>query len=608
MKYIELEYSVNGLQESDKKAIQEFLQPYEEKYFGNFIKTFPQYEIPKIHLHISDDIWVSINEFYSDHDISYDKSRPKGLEHLIKVASTKEKTKYFWASNYFGELAVPIAFQVIIENLIGKQLNKQYKIERIITFDKGLQYLSKTLFTLWVVHLVTKETASAIVESTKLDYESMEDLMFAFKKNIKHFHHEYQSNQDNYQFLINSVLELEIFIRRILSYKTETNLSKLDEFEDDIISLIQLVNSTKGYLGKFDENILNSVNLMIIKILQKCDIQIYEDSESKNIGFRITEGPKKLFKDLIDTHPRIVCFLDILGFKALIEEYENVNNSLVLKELKTVFDAAIEASFTLLTSTMDKDEKEELEYRMFSDCIIISLPYIEFGIDIKKGFHNIALILNVMQQTFMKSGFYLRGHVTIGSYYSDDNMLFSGGLVEAYMNESTTIYPIISINNKIIKKLEKKTEYDESLLSFEKLLIKHNYGESENNIFINPFYTIDIYKNLDIEFNRILSSGIGSNLTDLGLDFSFKSLLNKELNKEGIPLIEKEVEKDQKEIIKVLVDKYNKQIEIYQNMNNDHKTRNLASSIIAKYKFLHNLFSWLEENNINDNFEFVKFE
>ena len=122
MKYIELEYSVNGLQESDKKAIQEFLQPYEEKYFGNFIKTFPQYEIPKIHLHISDDIWVSINEFYSDHDISYDKSRPKGLEHLIKVASTKEKTKYFWASNYFGELAVPIAFQVIIENLIGKQL------------------------------------------------------------------------------------------------------------------------------------------------------------------------------------------------------------------------------------------------------------------------------------------------------------------------------------------------------------------------------------------------------------------------------------------------------------------------------------------------------
>lgn len=608
MKYIDLEFSVDGLQESDKKAIEEFLQPYEEKYFTYFSESFPQYTIPTIHLHLSDDIWKSISEFYSNHNIRYDKSRPKGLEHLIKVASSEDKTKYFWASNYFGEMAVPIVFQVIIENLIGNQLDRRFKVERTITFDKGLRYLTKTLFTLWVVHLNKKEAALAIVKPTGSDYDSMEDLVFAFKKNIKHYHHEYQSNQDNYQFLVNSILELEIFIRRILSYRTDTNLSKLEEFEDDIMSLIQLIDSSKDSLGTLRETILENAKSIILSTLKKCDIDLYEDSESKNIGFRITKGPKKLFQDLIDTHPRIVCFLDILGFKALIDEYETLNNSLVLKELKTVFDAAIEASFTLLANTMEKDDREQLEYRMFSDCIIISLPYIEFGVDIKKRFYNIALILNVMQQTFMKSGFYLRGHVTIGSYYSDNNMLFSGGLVDAYMNESSTIYPIVSVNKKIINKLLKKTEYDEALLSFEKLLIKHHYKSVQNNTFINPFYTIDIYKNLDNEFNRILSSGTGSSLTDLGLDFSFKSMLNKELNKQGITSIEKELKKDQQEIIKVLIKKYNEQIKIYQNMNNDHKTRTLASSIIEKYKFLHTLLSWLEDCKSRDFFEFIKFE
>lgn len=607
MKYFNLEYSVNGLQEGDKKAVEEYLQPYEEKYFGSFIELYPQYKIPTINLHLSDDIWKSIHEFYLEHGIDYEKSRPKGLDHIVKVASTTNKTKFFWASNYFGERAVPHVFQVIIENLVGNQLNKQFAVESAITFDKGIKHLTKTLFTLWVVHLISKEAAFAIVKSTSSDFESMENLVFAFKKSIKNYHHKYQSNQDNYQFLLNSVLELEIFIRRILSYKTNTNLTKLDEFEYDILSLVQMVDSSKDSLGNIDANILENVKSIIVSILQKCDIDIYEDKDSKEIGFKISKGPKKLFQDLIDTHPRIVCFLDILGFKSLIEEYEAVNNSLVLKKLKTVFDTAIEASFTLLTKTMDKDDKEYLEYRMFSDCIIISLPYIDFGIDVKKGFLNIAMILNVMQQIFMKSGFYLRGHVTIGTYYSDDNMLFSGGLVEAYINESSTIHPIVSVNKKILDKLFIRTEYDGALLSFEKLLIKHNYEGVHNNTFINPLYTMDLYKNLDIEFNRMLSSDIGGSLTDLGLDFSFKSLLNKELNKQGIPLIDEELENEQQEIIKVLIDNYNKQVEIYQNMNNDHKTRMLASSIMEKYMFLRRLFSWLKESEKSEDFEFIKF-
>lgn len=606
MRYIELEYSINGLQDSDKKAVEELLIPFEQEYFDKFKKSFPQYSIPKINLHIADDIWKSIEEFYSNHGIKYDKSRPKGLDHLIKIASHGKETKYFWSSRYLGDTAIPIVFQVVIENLIGTHLKEKYNISESISFDNGVQHLTNTLFNLWLVHRVTKDTASSIVNPSDLDYNSMEDLTFAFKKNIKHFHHAYQSNLDEYHFLINVILEFEIFFRRILTYKTKHNLIGLDEFESEILSLIELVENSKEDIGKLKEATLNSVNNFIVDILKKCDIELYENQELNNVGFKISEGPKKLFPSLIDTHPRIVSFIDILGFKALIEEYERENNSLVLKKLKTVFDSAIQASFKLLTETMDGDIREDLEYRMFSDCIIISLPYIEFGIDIKKGFFNMALILNVLQQTFMKAGFYLRGHVTLGSYYSDENMLFSGGLVEAYINESSTVYPIISINKSIISKLTKRTKYDESLPSFDKLVVKHEIGGIKNNLFINPFYTIEIYKNIDKEFDNIINAGLGTNLTELGLDFSFKSMLNKELNKQGLPNIDKELEKDKAEIIKVLTDKYNQQIEIYQNLKNDHKTRTLASSIIEKYKFLNSLFLWISNPDINEDFEYLE--
>lgn len=606
MKYLEIEYKINGLQEGDVKAIEDFLLPFEKEYFDRFKKIFPKFQIPKIQLLISDDIWKDIEEFYSNHGTIYKKIRPKGLDHLIKIASYNEDIKYFWPSQYLGDKAVPLVFQVIIENLIGTHLKVKHNISESIIFDRGIQHLTKTLFNLWLVHKEAKDTASKIVNSTNLEYESMEDLTFAFKKNIKHFHHEYQSFQDHYNFLIYSILEFEIFFKRILSYQTTNNLSGLDEFKIEILSLIKLVENSIGKIGKLNQETLQKAKILIIDILKKCDINLYEDKQAKNVGFKISKGPKKLFPTLIDTHPRIISFIDILGFKALIEEYESENSSLVLKKLKKVFDSAIQAAFKILTTTMDEDIKEEIEYRMFSDCIIISLPYIEFGVDIKQGFFNMALILNILQQTFMRAGFYLRGHVTLGSYYSDENMLFSGGLVEAYMNEKSTFYPIISINNRVISKLLHKTEYDRSLPSFNKLILKHNFAGVQNKIFMNPFYTIEFYNNIDKEINNVFNSGFGIDLSKIGFDLSFKSIINKEFNKQGLPNIDKEFEKDKKEIFNVLIEKYNEQINVYQNLRNDNETRMLASSIIEKYKFLYNLFKWLLDSDENENFEYVE--
>lgn len=214
-----------------------------------------------------------------------------------------------------------------------------------------------------------------------------------------------------------------------------------------------------------------------------------------------------------------------------------------------------------------------------------------------------AIILNVFQQIFMKEGFYLRGHLTIGSYYSDENMLFSGGLVEAYLNERTTVYPVISINSKVIDKLKQKTEYDDIQPSFEKLIICHSIGNVEHNKILNPYFTIESYKTIDDQINKVIDNLLGSGIFELGNTISFKKILEKELVKFGIDNIDDELEKDKNKIMEVLVQKYYEQLAVYQDMNNAHNVRTIASQIIEKYKFLFALLRWISGED-DSNFSF----
>lgn len=607
MKHIHLELTIGGFNEQNVLMIQEFLEPYEEAYFEKFIQKYPESELQKIHLHLCDDIWTCIDEFYSAHGFVNDKSRPKGLDHLVKAVTLNGETKFFWNAKYLSKPAVPLVFRVVFEHLIGIQMYQLYRVNLKIDFEHGLEYLCDSLFHSLTVHTAIKDATSEIVGKESLDYESMEEFTFAFKRNIKLLHLAYQANKDYYNFLVKAITELDLYLSRILSFRNERNLKKLDEFAEEVASIVRLVDSSINELGKPYEINLAKARLNIVTLLKKCDIELFEANDSKNIGFKISEGPKKLFQELIDTHPRIVCYLDILGFKALIEEYESENTSLALKHLKTAFDDAMNASLTILPNTLEDEVREHLEFRMFSDCIIISIPYIEFGIDIKKGFSYMALIINVMQQTFMKSGFYLRGHVTMGSYYSDKNMLFSGGLVEAYKNEAATVYPVVSINEKILRSLEKPTEYDHVLLSYEKLIIRHNFHVSKTNTFINPLYTIDSYKNIDSQFNSTLTDILGGQQSFAPFNLSFTSLLNEALKNQGMPNfnIEHELEKAKQDIRDELMVNYRKQLEIYRDLNNSPNDRALASGIIEKYKFLIDLFSWLEDGNASDKFEYV---
>jgi hypothetical protein len=595
MQYLNLEYKIPHLEDKDIPKIEEYLLPFESEYFNTFKQLFPDINLEKYNIVLSDNIWRDIDFFYKENGFSYNKLRPKGLEHLGNIVSLNGITKYFWSSQYFNDAAIKMFFTLLIENIISNELEIKYSISREIPIDNGINLMSERLTKLWLGHLRSGHAANKITNYTNTDYESMEDLTFAFKRNIKIFHYKYQGDLDNYTFLLNSILELEIYIRRILSYKNEINLKGLEEFDKEINSIISKLEDPKFNLDSFHFNNYTDIKDNILSILRKCDIEMYESKNTKEIGFKISDGPKKLFPTLIDTHQRIICFIDILGFKALIEEYESINSSLVLKKLKSVFEQSRNFAFNQLVGIFSDEIKNEVEYKMFSDCIVISMPFIEYGIDLKSGFYSMAMILNFFQQSFMKEGFYLRGHVTIGSYYSDENILFSGGLVEAYQNESNTLYPVISVNSKLIDKLVKKTNQDDAIPTFNKLLISHTFSESKQNIILNPYFTLENYKDIDNQLNNIFGKSVSDLFKEYEIEFSFKKIFEEALAQQGINDIEKEFEKSKSDIFDKLIANYNIQLNIYQNLENDHSKRVAASRIIDKYSFLISLLDWLSD-------------
>ncbi|MGR3809935.1 hypothetical protein [Jiulongibacter sp. NS-SX5] len=606
MKYLDLFFSTELQSDELIKNLENYLSPYEDKFLGEFCEKFPEYKIPKIQILFTRNIWQSINEFYLQHEIKYAKLKPKGLDHLFKIESYAGETKFFWSINYLSEEVIPVIFKGIIENIIGDYLRNNFNIDQKLEFNKGIKFATDFLFRSWLLEKITRSKSDLIITVDEELITSFDDFTFAFKKNIKDLHYQYQTDQNNNYFLSNSFLELELWVRRILQYRSSDNLSGFDEFEFEIFEILNCLEMSSEDISNISEDISLRNQTLILQVLKKCDIEVYDTPQRERVGtgFKITEGPKNLFPTLIDTHPRILAFLDILGFKALINEYETEKSSMVLKELKNTFDLAVSTTFKHLALALDQEIIKNLEHRMFSDCIVISIPYIEFEVDIKIGFLNMAIILNVFQQTFMKAGFYLRGHVTIGSYYSDDNMLFSGALVEAYQNESSTIFPIVSINQKIYDKLIKKSSYDILLPSSQKMIIKHNVGKTRNNIVLNPLFIQDMYEGLDSIVHKTLKTE--AILNGINLGSSTKNLIRDHMRNSLMPDLQKEMEKEREAILGQLLKKHEEQISYLNNPNNDSETKTLASSIIKKYEFLIELFKWRINPMASENFQYVQ--
>lgn len=142
---------------------------------------------------------------------------------------------------------------------------------------------------------------------------------------------------------------------------------------------------------------------------------------------------------------RIVLFLDILGFKKIIEETMDKENE---NFEKTSFLIETINEMTKIAGITPKETTKNVT--QFSDSIVISFKENDTK-EIPKLFYNLQrLISNLLAREIL-----CRGAISYGKLYHKDNLIFGPALVDAYETESqAALYPRIILDKSLLDIME----------------------------------------------------------------------------------------------------------------------------------------------------------
>lgn len=150
---------------------------------------------------------------------------------------------------------------------------------------------------------------------------------------------------------------------------------------------------------------------------------------------------------------RIVCFLDILGFKNIINDAasnKKVESQYEISDIINILD--------IMKKYLKIESNESREVTQFSDCIVIS-----FLENDRSGVFYILLDLLHLIMELLSNKIIVRGAITKGKLLHNKDLVFGPALVKAYELESTVaIYPRIILGNEILLSGAMNHNYDSS--------------------------------------------------------------------------------------------------------------------------------------------------
>jgi hypothetical protein len=155
----------------------------------------------------------------------------------------------------------------------------------------------------------------------------------------------------------------------------------------------------------------------------------------------------------IDYRRCIVTYVDILGFKELISksQKDSAVRAGILSALQT-FSASLNDAGIPVEG--QPPIQPPFLVRNFSDLLLRFRPIIDVK-DISQAVISELVDICFAQATLLRDGILLRGAVTLGELFWDDNHVFGPGLVRAYEIESRlSTYPRIVVEPEVNRYLE----------------------------------------------------------------------------------------------------------------------------------------------------------
>jgi hypothetical protein len=134
-------------------------------------------------------------------------------------------------------------------------------------------------------------------------------------------------------------------------------------------------------------------------------------------------------------HPSIVLYADILGSTELARNLEAQKN---LEKL----DRALKHA--------KQEGHRSVKAATFSDLIVVGCPY-EAEPDSESALGTVILYAAYYQLDLALEGFFVRGAISEGQLFMDDELTFGPALVDAYDAErSRALYPRIILNDSVV--------------------------------------------------------------------------------------------------------------------------------------------------------------
>jgi hypothetical protein len=136
-------------------------------------------------------------------------------------------------------------------------------------------------------------------------------------------------------------------------------------------------------------------------------------------------------------------FLDVLGFS------DRIGESFKEKKGNQLLQAFHEILSKQIKSLKENTDESLLYFKSFTDNVILAHP--RFSDDLESEFGFILWALSEYQFEMARHGFFIRGGLSVGDLFVDENSVYGPALIEAYGLESkTAINPIVVLSNDVM--------------------------------------------------------------------------------------------------------------------------------------------------------------
>lgn len=144
----------------------------------------------------------------------------------------------------------------------------------------------------------------------------------------------------------------------------------------------------------------------------------------------------------------LVAYIDILGGKNLILNDKGNKN---LNTVKEIYKFAMDS----LTESSVKNATQNLKIKIFSDNIVVASKIKTVTLrQITLSIVNFFRFIAYFQRKALDKGILLRGGVSIGELYIQDDFVWGKALISAYEVEQQANDPIIMIENNAFERIE----------------------------------------------------------------------------------------------------------------------------------------------------------